>query len=139
MRTLGWDPWICKEAYRTFFLWSCFSLVWRVLARSGMVQFSEAFHCMGHSMQWHGMGHTRLWGQAANILLLSVIVTPPEAVLNTLHRARSPLALGRSWVPPTGLRLLLPRGSDETQLCRRCLEAQENLINSLSSCVRIEP
>ena len=54
-----------------------------------MVWFSMPFHYMAqYAMGWGAL----LWGQAANILLLSVNVTPPEAVLNTLHGARSPLA-----------------------------------------------
>ena len=77
-----------------------------------MVRFSNTQYvisldgpvCTG--MGWEAL----LWGQAANILLLSVNVTPPEAVLNTLHGARSPLARGPgpgspNWPkapPPTG-------------------------------------
>ena len=79
-----------------------------------------------------------LWGQAANILLLSVILTPPQPVLNTLQGARSSLAQGSNQGSPTGLGQLLPRGSDEAQLCHLCLETWwENLINS-SGGVRIE-
>ena len=89
-------------------------------------------------MQWHGMRGAVIRTHSQH----SITIRHSDAARGRteyITRRKVPSGLRPPLGPPTGLGLLLPRGSDEPQLCRRCLEARENLINSLSTSGKIEP